>query len=121
MGHAWLHRRGVTARLRSFRRNNTIDSTAHDLVAFARRCFEPRSVNLDQAPAIGSDSTRRPQLAHDMRHGRSTDSEQLRKRLLGQRQEITVNAIMDVEQPPGQAGLDRVQCVASSHMLELRQ
>src|SRR6266849_5276542 len=79
---SFVHRRGVNARLYSFRRNNTIDSTAHDLVALACRCFEPRSVNLDQAPPIRSDRTRRPELAHDMRHGRSTYSKQLRKRLL---------------------------------------
>ena len=108
-------------RLHSFRRNDTIDSTAHNLVALARRGFEPRSVNLDQAPPIRSDGTQLPQLVYDMRHSRSTYSKQLRKRLLRQRQEITVNSIVDVEQPPGQAGLDRVQCVAGGHMLELRQ
>ena len=118
---SFVHRRGVNARLYSFRRNNTIDSTAHDLVALASRCFEPRSVNLDQAPPIRSDRTRRPELAHDMRHGRSTYSKQLRKRLLRQRQEVTANSIVDVEQPPGQAGLDRVQRIAGGHVLELRQ
>ena len=105
---SFVHRRGVTARLHFFRRNNTIDSAAHDLVALACHCFEPRSVNLDQAPPIRSDSTRRPEPAHDMRHGRSSYSKQLRKRLLRQRQEVTANSIVDVEQPPGQAGLDRV-------------
>ncbi len=118
---SFVHRRGVNARLHSFRRNDTIDSTAHDLVALARRCFEPRSVYLDQAPPIRSDSTRRPELAHDMRHGRPTHSKQLRKRLLRQRQEVTVNSIVDVEQPPGQARLDRVQRIAGGHVLGLRQ
>src|SRR5260370_41419393 len=87
---------------------NLIDSAAHDLVALACRGFEPRSVNLDQAPPIRSDSTRRPELVHDMRHGRSTYAKQLRKRVLRQRQEITIDSLMDVEQTPGQAGLDRV-------------
>ena len=113
----FVHRRGVNARRQCFRRNNTIDSTAHDLVALASRCFEPRSVNLDQAPPIGSDSTRCPEPEYDMRHGRSTYSKQLRKRLLRQRQEVTVNSIVDVEQPPGQAGLDRVQRIAGGHVL----
>jgi hypothetical protein len=56
-----------------------------------------------------------------MRHSRSSYAKQLRKRLLRQRQEVTVNSIVDVEQPPGQAGLDRVQRIAGSHVLELRQ
>jgi hypothetical protein len=41
-----------------------------------------------------------------MRHGRPTYSKQLGKRFLRQRQEVTVNSIVEVEQPPGQAGLD---------------
>jgi hypothetical protein len=114
-----MYRRDV--RLHSFRRNNMIDSTAHDIVALACRGFEPRSVDLDQAPPIGPDSPQRPQLVHDMCHGRSTYAKQLRKRLLRQRQEITVDAIVDVEQPPSQAGLHRVQRIAGGDMLELRQ
>jgi hypothetical protein len=35
-----------------------------------------------------------------MRHGRPMYSKQLRKRLLRQRHEVTVNSIVDVEQPP---------------------
>src|SRR3981081_352589 len=111
----FVPRRGVNAWLHSFRRNNTIDSTAHDLVALACRCFEPRPVNLDRAPPIRSDPTAPPELAHDMRHGRSTYSKQLRKRLLRQRQEVTANSIVDVEQPPGQAGLDPEQRIAGAH------
>ena len=117
----FVHRRDVKASLHPFGRNDAIDSTAHDLVALACRGFEPRSVNLDQAPPIGSDGTRLPELVHDMRHGRSTYSKQLRKRLLRQRQEITVHSIVDVEQPAGQAGLNRVQSIAGGYVLELHQ
>jgi hypothetical protein len=56
-----------------------------------------------------------------MRHGRSTYAKQLRKRLLRQWQEFTANSIVNVEQPPGQASLDRVQRIAGGHVLELRQ
>ncbi len=117
----FAHRRSLNARLYCFRRKNLIDSAAHDLVALACRCFEPRSVNLDQTPPISTDSTRHPELAHNMRHSRSSYSKQLRKRLLRQRQEVAANSIVDVEQPPGQAGLDRVQRIAGRHMLDLRQ
>jgi hypothetical protein len=78
----FAHRRSLNARLHCFRRKNLIDSAAHDLVALACRFFEPRSVNLDQTPPIRSDSTRHPELAHDMRHSRSSYAKQLRKRIL---------------------------------------
>src|ERR1700675_4432254 len=93
----FAHRRSLNARLHCFRRKDLIDSAAHDLVAFACRFFEPRSVNLDQTPSIRSDSTRHPELAHDLRHSRSSYSKQLRKRLLRQRQDVTINSIVDVE------------------------
>ena len=96
-----------------------IVSAAHSLVAFACRCFEPRSVNLDQAPPIRSDSARRTEFAHNMRHSRSSYSKQLRKRLLRQRYGVAVNSIVDVKQPPGHAGFDGVQRIAGGHMLEL--
>src|SRR5258708_33475237 len=107
----------MNARLHSFRRNNAIDSAAHDLVALACRCFEPRSVNLDQAPPIGSDSPRRPELAHNMRHRRSSYAKQLRKRLLRQWQEVSVNAGADVNEPTGPSGLDRGPRIAGGHVL----
>jgi hypothetical protein len=56
-----------------------------------------------------------------MRHGCSPHAKQFGKRLLRQRQEVTVDAVVDVEQPPGQAGFDRVQCIAGGDVLELRQ
>ena len=45
-------------RLHLLRQDDTIDSAAHELVAFACRRFEPRSVNLDRAAGIGSDCAR---------------------------------------------------------------
>src|ERR1700682_4424227 len=115
----FAHRRSLNARLHCFRRKNLIDSAAHDLVALACRFFEPWSVNLDQTPPISTDSTRHPELAHNMRHSRSSYSKQLRKRLLRQRYDATINSIVDVEQPPGHAGLDGMQRIAGGHMLEL--
>src|SRR4030088_1009869 len=46
-----------------------------------------------------SDSTRHPELSHNMRHRRSSYAKQLRKHLLRQWQEVAVNSIVDVEQP----------------------
>src|SRR5882762_6369489 len=93
----FARRRSLNARLHCFRRKNLIDSAAHDLAAIACRFLEPRSVDLDQTPPVSSDSTRHPELAHNMSHGRSSYAEQLRKRLLRQRQHVTVNSIVNVE------------------------
>ena len=98
-----------------------IEVAAHYLVAFACRFFEPRSVNLDQTPPIRSDGTGRPELLDNQRHCRSSYPKQLRKRLLRQRYGVAVNSIVDVEQPAGHAGHDRVQRVAGGHMIELHQ
>jgi hypothetical protein len=115
------YRRSLNARLRCIQPKNLIGFAAHYLVAFACHFCEPRSVNLDQAPPIRSDSTRRPELLYNQRHCRSSYSKQLRQRLLRQRYRLVVNSIADVEQPPGHAGLDGVQCIAGGHMLELHQ
>jgi hypothetical protein len=58
---------------------------------------------------------------HDQRHGRSSYSEQLRKFLLRQRQDVSAHSIVDVEKPSRQTGVDRVQRIAGGHVLELRQ
>lgn len=117
----FARRRTVNARLRCFLRNNLIDFAAHDLVAFARRFFEPRPVNLDEAPLIRSDGTRRPELAHNQRHCCSSYPKQLRKRLLRQWYDVAINSIVNVKQPAGHAGLDGVQCIAGGQVLKLRQ
>jgi len=85
------------------------------------RSFEPRPVYLDRAPSIGSDCTRRAELAGNLRHRRSSHAKQFRKRLLRQRQDVTVSPIMDLQQPTRQADFDRVQRVAGCNMLELGQ
>src|ERR1700730_13897491 len=118
---SFASRHSLNARLRCIQRKKLVELEAHTLVASACRFFEPRSVNLDQAPPIRSDSTGRPELLHNQRRCRSSYPKQLRKRLLRQRYGVAVNSIVDVEQPPGHAGLDVVQRIAGGHMLELHQ
>src|SRR3979409_1957417 len=98
----WVNRAVLTVcRSLSVYPGKQIDSAAHALIALACRFFEPRSVYLDHAPLMRSDSTRHPELAHNMRHRRSSYAKQLRKRLLRQRQDVTINSIVDVGQTPG--------------------
>src|SRR5882672_8133484 len=66
-------------RFHLLRQNDTIDSMAHELIAFACRRLEPRPVNLDRAPPIGPDSTRRAHLGYDMRHRGAANTEKFRK------------------------------------------
>ena len=115
-----VHRPRVSGRLHLFRQDDLIDPAAHELVALACRRFEPRPVNLDRTPSIGSDRARSAKLGNDMRHRRPPHAEEFRKRLLGQRQHVTISPIVDVQQPPRQTRLDRVQRIAGRDVLELR-
>ena len=74
-------RRKMQARRHGFIRDDPIGFTAHDAVAFAGSFLEPRPVNFDQAPPIGSDSTNGTEFGNHQCHGRSSHSKQLRKRL----------------------------------------
>ena len=94
--------------------DDAIDPAAHELVALACRRFEPSSISADW---IGL--RRRAQLGNDLRHRRPPHAEKFRKRLLGQRQDVPVNPIVDLQQPPRQAGLDRVQRIAGRDVLPL--
>lgn len=95
-------------RRRLLRQDYPTDPAAHELVALARRCFEPRPVDLNQRSPIESDRTRPAELANGMRHRRPPNAEKFRERLLGQRQDIPVNPIVDLQQPSRQTCFDRV-------------
>ena len=107
-------------RLHLFRQNDAIDPAAHELIAFACRRFEPRPVNLDRTAGIGPDCAEIAKPGNDLRHRRPPHAEKFRKRLLGQRQNLSVSPIMHVQQPPRQTRLDRVQRIAGRDVLELR-
>src|SRR5437016_4519587 len=80
-------------RLHLLHQDDTIDSAAHELVAFTCRRFETRSVNLDRAASIGSDCAGIAKLGDDVGHRRSPHAEEFRKRLLGQWQDVSVSPI----------------------------
>src|SRR5437899_12408167 len=88
------------------RQDDAIDPAAHELVALACRRFEPWPVNLDRAPPVGPDSTRRAQLGYDMRHRRPAYAEPFRKRLLPPRQDLAVDPVVALPQPTRQASLN---------------
>jgi hypothetical protein len=66
-------------------------------VAFARCRREPQSVDLDSASLIRPDRPTRAQIAHQERHRRSSYTEYLRKRLLGEREYVVVDAVAKLE------------------------
>ena len=90
-------------------------------VAFARRRREPRSVDLDLASSIGPDRSRRAQFAHQERYRRSPHTEYLRQRLLGDREDVVVDAVAKIEQPACHARFDRMQRIAGHAELKLYQ
>jgi hypothetical protein len=102
-------------------REDLIDFETHDAVAFARYRREPRSVDLDPASLLRPDRSARAQIAHQERHRRSSHAEYLRQRLLGEREDVVVEAVAKLEQPASHAGLDRVQRIAGRAELELYQ
>ena len=112
---------GQSRRARSgqIRREHLLDFEMHDVVAFARCRREPRRIDLDQAASIGPDRATRAQIAHQERHGRSSHTEDLRERLLGEREHIMVDAVAKLEQPARHARFDRVKRVAGRTELEL--
>jgi hypothetical protein len=108
------------ARRNGFIRDDPIGFTAHDAVAFAGSFLEPRPVNFDQAPPIGSDSTNGPEFGNHLCHGRPSHSKQLRKRPLRDRHGGALGSIVQLKQPAGQASLDRVQPITGCDVLELK-
>jgi len=62
-------------------------------VAFACHRREARSVDLDLASSIRSDRARRAQIAHQESHRRSSHTEYLRQRFLGEREDVVVNVV----------------------------
>ena len=90
-------------------------------VAGIRAAIGPGLRAIDQAASIGPDRPARAQLAHQERHGRASHTEDLRERLLGEREHIMVDAVAKLEQPARHARFDRVKRVAGRTELELYQ
>src|SRR5207244_9734020 len=59
------------------------------------------------------------QLAHQERHGRASHTEDLRERLLGEREHVMIDAVAKLEQPARHARFDRVKRVAGRTELKL--
>jgi hypothetical protein len=71
--------------------------------------------------SIGPDRATRAQLAHQQRHGRTSYTEYLRERLLGEREHIMVDAVANLEQPASHPRFDRVKRIAGRAELKLLQ
>src|SRR5260221_12135475 len=106
---------------RRIHRKDPFNFETDSAVAFARRRREPRSVDLDLASSIRSDCSGRAQIVHQLRYRRSSHTEYLRQRLLGERQDVVIDAVAKLKQPACHAGFDRMQRIAGRAELKLRQ
>ena len=107
-----LRRQNQNARLGCIHREDPLDFETHGVAAFARQRCEPRRVDLDFASPFRYDRSGSAQIPHQERHRRSSHTQYLRKRLLGEREDVVVDAVAKMEQPARQAGLDRMQRIA---------
>jgi hypothetical protein len=114
-------RQNQNARGDCIHREDLLDFETHGVAAFARHRCEPRSVDLDFASPFRSDRSGSPQIAHQERHRRSSHTQYLRKRLLGEREDVLVDPVAKMEQPACHAGLDRMQRIAGPADLKLYQ
>ena len=71
-------------------REDPLDFETHGIVAFARHRCEPQWVNLDFSSPFRSDRSGSAQVAHQERHCRSSHTQYLRKRLLGECEDVVV-------------------------------
>jgi len=99
----------------------SLDFPTHGAMARASRRGEPRPINLDAAASFGPDRSRRTQVAHHTRHRRSSHTEYLRQRFLGDGKHILLDAVAKMEQPACHSGFDRMQCITGGTELKLRQ
>ena len=90
-------------------------------VAFTSDLFEPRAIDdVDETAAITDEAGALQQTGGD-RHGGAAHAEHLCKKLLRQRDCITVDAIVRLQQPAAKPRLQRMERVACDRLLDLRQ
>ncbi|MGY4594491.1 hypothetical protein ACVWXL_002237 [Bradyrhizobium sp. GM22.5] len=109
-----LRRQNQSARPGCIHREDPLDFETHGIVAFARHRCEPQWVNLDFSSPFRSDRSGSAQVAHQERHCRSSHTQYLRKRLLGECEDVVVGAVAKMEQPACHAGLGRMQSIAGA-------
>jgi hypothetical protein len=93
----------------------------HGAVAFACRRREPQSIDFDPSASIRSDSPGRAQIAHHERYRRSSHAENLQQVLLGERDDVIVDMVAEIEHQARHAGFDRMQRIAGRAELKLYQ
>lgn len=109
-----LRRQNQSARPGCIHREDPLDFETHGIVAFARHRCEPQWINLDFSSPFRSDRSGSAQVAHQERHCRSSHTQYLRKRLLGECEDVVVGTVAKMEQPACHAGLGRMQRIAGA-------
>jgi hypothetical protein len=89
-------------------------------IALASRFLQSRPVEHNDSAATVSDQARLLQLAGDQSDGRSSHRQHLGHEILRQGKLGIACPIQGLQQPPGQAGLQRMERIAGRSLLDLR-
>jgi len=102
-------------------RKHFIEIVADHGVAFTGDLFERRAIDdVDEAAAV-TDQAGALQQARRDRHRGAAHTEHLPEKLLRQRDRIAIDAIVRLQQPAAEPGLERMERVARDRLLHLRK
>jgi hypothetical protein len=102
-------------------RKHLIAVVPDNRVAFTRDIFDRRAIQeLDVTAAIADEAGALQQTGRE-RDGGAPHSQHLAEKLLRQRDDIAVDAIMRLQQPTAKPGLEGMQRIARHRLLDLRQ
>jgi hypothetical protein len=114
-------------RLRACRTENPrlgkhlIGAVSDDRVAFTRDVFERRAIqDLDMTAAV-ADQTGALQQARGNGHGGAPHAQHPTEKSLRQRDHVAVHAIVALQQPTAEPGLQLMEHIAGNRLLNLRQ
>jgi hypothetical protein len=92
-----------------------------DGVAFAGDVFERRAVDdVDEPPAVADQAGAVQEASRDGHRG-APHAEHLSEKLLRQRDDIAVDAVVRLQQPTAKSGLEAMQRIARNRLLDLRE
>ena len=101
--------------------NQSIDVPSNDLITSAGSCLELGTFEKLYFAAIGPNQARSLKLRCDLRNGRSSRSEHVGEKFVGEWNSVAVYPVARLQKPATQAGSNIVQGVTCRRLLDLAQ